>query len=98
MEAISEIRNKWIDADILPPTVGEYVYIMPVQYMGVEEIPKHVNRPKFVKVIVKNVFDVWVGSVNGQYYNFCKYITMESFKEISTKLGLKDLSQLYPWG
>ena len=47
-------------------------------------------------IIVKNVFDVWVGSVNGQYYNFCKYITMESFKEISTKLGLKDLSQLYP--
>ena len=91
MEAISEIRNKWIDADILPPTVGEYVYIMPIQYMGVIEIPKHVNRPKFVKVIVKNVYDIWVGWVNGQYYNFCKYITMESFKEISTKLQLSFL-------
>ena len=79
METSSEIRNKWIDADILPPTVGKYVYIMPIQYMGVEEIPKHVNKPKFVKVIVKNVFDVWVGSVNEQYYNIFKYFTIESF-------------------
>ncbi len=98
MEAISEFRNKWIDADILPPTVGEYVYIMPIQYMGVEETPKHINKPKLVKAITKNVYDVWVGDVNGQYYNFCKYITMGSYKEILTKLGLKDISQLYPWG